>query len=182
MNDASAAAAFTRDASIHPEGVYVGSRAMVRVISPWHGITHGLNSASLRYFNAAGASFDGRIGEDRTYSFNPISLAMKAVLLDEYEFKVFGADYETPDGTCIRYYTHVEDLADAHVKAICHLGNSCETTAVNLGTGTGSSMVDVINATAAVAQEPVAHEIVARRAGDLVSTYANPNYALKTLG
>ena len=140
---------------------------------------HGLNSVSLRYFNAAGASFDGRIGEDWTYSFNLIPLAMKAVLLDDYELKVFGDDYDTPDGTCIRDYIHVEDLADAHVKALAYLGNGGETTAVNVGTGTGSSVFDVINATAAVAQRPVAHEVVARRPGDPVSTYANPDHALE---
>ena len=117
---------------------------------------HGLNSVSLRYFNAAGASFDGRIGEDWTYSFNLIPLAMKAVLLDDYELKVFGDDYDTPDGTCIRDYIHVEDLADAHVKALAYLGNGGESTAVNVGTGTGSSVFDVINATAAVAQRPFA--------------------------
>ena len=172
----------TEDAPIHPESVYAESKAMVEKILSWYRITHGLNSVCLRYFNAAGASFDGRIGEDWTYSFNLIPLAMKAALLDGYQLKVFGDDYDTPDGTCIRDYIHVEDLADAHVKALAYLGNGGETTAVNVGTGTGSSVFDVINATAAVAQRPVAHEVVARRPGDPVSTYANPDHALETLG
>ena len=182
VNGTPATVPVTEDAPIHPESVYAESKAMVEKILSWYGVTHGLNSVSLRYFNAAGASFDGRIGEDWTYSFNLIPLAMKAVLLDDYELKVFGDDYDTPDGTCIRDYIHVEDLADAHVKALTYLGNGGESTAVNVGTGTGSSVFDVINATAAVAQRPVAHEVVARRAGDPVSTYANPNHALETLG
>ena len=172
----------TEDAAIRPESVYAESKAMVEKILSWYGVTNGLNSVSLRYFNAAGASFDGRIGEDWTYSFNLIPLAMKAVLLDDYQLKVFGNDYATPDGTCIRDYIHVEDLADAHVKALAYLGNGGTSTAVNVGTGTGSSVFEVINATAAIAGRPVRHEVVARRTGDPVSTYANPDHALKTLG
>jgi UDP-glucose 4-epimerase len=172
----------TEDAAIRPESVYAESKAMVEKILSWYGVTNGLNSVSLRYFNAAGASFDGRIGEDWTYSFNLIPLAMKAVLLEDYQLKVFGNDYATPDGTCIRDYIHVEDLADAHVKALTYLGNGGPSTAVNVGTGTGSSVFEVINATAAIAGRPVRHEVVARRTGDPVSTYANPDHALKTLG
>ena len=86
----------TEDAPIHPESVYAESKAMVEKILTWYGVTNGLNSVSLRYFNAAGASFDGRIGEDWTYSFNLIPLAMKALLLDEFQLKVFGDDYDTP--------------------------------------------------------------------------------------
>ena len=182
VNGTPATVPVTEDAPIHPESVYAESKSMVEKILSWYGITNGLNSVSLRYFNAAGASFDGRIGEDWTYSFNLIPLAMKAVLLDDYELKVFGDDYDTPDGTCIRDYIHVEDLADAHVKALTYLGNGGESTAVNVGTGTGSSVFDVINAAAAIAGRPVRHEVVARRTGDPVSTYANPDHALETLG
>jgi len=172
----------TEDAPIHPESVYAESKAMVETILRWYGVTNGLNSVSLRYFNAAGASFDGRIGEDWTHSQNLIPLVMKAVLLDGYRLKVFGDDYDTPDGTCIRDYIHVEDLADAHVKALTYLGEGGESTAVNVGTGTGSSVLDVITATEAVAGAEVPRDVVARRAGDPVSTYANPDHALTTLG
>ena len=172
----------TEDAAIHPESVYAESKAMVEKILFWYGVTNGLNSVSLRYFNAAGASFDGRIGEDWTYSFNLIPVAMKALLLDDVELKVFGDDYDTPDGTCIRDYIHVEDLADAHVKALAYLGNGGASTAVNVGTGTGSSVFDVLNAVAAVAGRPVSQQVVARRAGDPESAYADPDHALETLG
>lgn len=182
VNGTPATVPVTEDAPLHPESVYAESKAMVEKILSWYGVTSGLNSVSLRYFNAAGASFDGRIGEDWTYSYNLIPLAMKAVLLDGYELKVFGDDYDTPDGTCIRDYIHVEDLADAHVKSLAYLGNGGKSTAVNVGTGTGSSVFEVINAAAAVASRPVTYEVVGRRAGDPVSTYANPDHAFETLG
>ncbi|WP_394944281.1 UDP-glucose 4-epimerase GalE, partial [uncultured Ilumatobacter sp.] len=167
---------------IAPESVYAESKAMVEKILYWYGQTSPMRSVSLRYFNAAGASVDGRIGEDWTYSFNLIPHVMKALLLPDHSMKVFGDDYDTPDGTCIRDYIHVEDLADAHVRALDYLGNGGETTAVNVGTGTGSSVFDVINAAAEIAGKPVPHHIVARRAGDPVATYANPTYAKDVLG
>lgn len=172
----------TEDAPIAPESVYAESKAMVEKILFWYGVTSSLNSVSLRYFNAAGASFDGRIGEDWSHSQNLIPLVMKAILLDDYRLKVFGDDYDTPDGTCIRDYIHVEDLAAAHVKALEYLGNGGASTQVNVGTGTGSSVFDVIAATEAAAGATVKRDIVDRRAGDPVSTYANPDHAMDTLG
>ena len=112
----------TESAVIQPESVYAETKATVERMLRWHEVTDGLRSVSLRYFNAAGASSDGRIGEDWNYSINLIPLAMKAVLLGDRRLQVFGADYDTPDGTCIRDYIHVEDLADAHVKALEYLG------------------------------------------------------------
>jgi len=172
----------TEDAPIAPESVYAESKAMVEKILYWYGQTSGLRSVALRYFNAAGASFDGRIGEDWTHSQNLVPLAMEAVLLKDRELSVFGDDYDTPDGTCIRDYIHVNDLADAHVKALDYLGTGGETVAVNVGTGVGSSVMDVLDATAAAAGEPVPHSVVERRIGDPVVTYADPSFALDTLG
>jgi UDP-glucose-4-epimerase GalE len=172
----------TEAAPIAPESVYAESKAMVERILYWYGQTSDLRSVSLRYFNAAGASFDSRIGEDWAYSQNLVPLAMKAILLKDRRLQVFGNDYDTPDGTCIRDYIHVDDLADAHVKALDHLGNGGATVAVNVGTGVGSSVLDVLNATAEVAGEPVPHDLVGRRAGDPVATYADPTFALETLG
>ena len=169
-------------APIRPESVYAESKAMVERILYWYGQTSALRSVSLRYFNAAGASFDGRIGEDWAHSQNLVPLAMKAVLLKDRRLKVFGDDYDTPDGTCIRDYIHVNDLADAHVKALEYLGNGGDTVAVNVGTGTGSSVLDVLNATAEAAGEPVPYDVAPRRAGDPVSTYADPSFAEATLG
>ncbi|MGB0115081.1 MAG: UDP-glucose 4-epimerase GalE [Ilumatobacteraceae bacterium] len=177
-----AAVPVTEDERIAPESVYAETKAMVERILGWYGQTSGLRSVSLRYFNAAGASFDGRIGEDWTYSINLIPLAMKAVLLGATRLDVFGNDYDTPDGTCIRDYIHVDDLADAHVASLEYLRRGGETTALNVGTGVGSSVLDVIAATERASGRAVPYEIVERRAGDPVSTFADPRHASEILG
>lgn len=173
-------------APIQPESVYAESKAMVERVLHWYGVTKGLRSASLRYFNAAGASHDAVIGEDWDFSINLIPLVMKAVLGVGPPVKVFGDDYPTLDGTAIRDYIHVEDLAEAHIKAVDALAAASaqpsRAIAVNLGTGIGSSVLDVIRATEAVVGRPVPHEIVARRAGDPTSTYAHPAHAESALG
>ena len=182
VNGTPAVNPLTETAPIHPESVYAESKAIVERILHWYGQTSDLRSVSLRYFNAAGASFDGRIGEDWTCSQNLIPLAMKALLLRDRRLSVFGNDYDTPDGTCIRDYIHVTDLADAHVKALNYLGGGGDTVTVNVGTGVGSSVLDVLNTTAEAAGEPVPYDIAPRRAGDPVSTYADPTFAETTLG
>jgi UDP-glucose 4-epimerase len=168
-------------APIAPESVYAETKATVERMLNWYGVTGGLRSVSLRYFNAAGAAFDGRIGEDWSCSINLIPLVMRAVLVGE-PVRVFGTDYPTPDGTAIRDYIHVDDLAAAHVAALSYLADGGDTTAVNLGTGVGSSVFEVIAATEAVAGKPVPHEISPRRAGDPVATFADPALAEKLLG
>ena len=172
----------TESAPIGPESVYAETKATVERILRWYGETHGLRAVSLRYFNAAGASFDGRIGEDWTYSINLIPLVMKALLLGDRRLQVFGDDYDTPDGTCIRDYIHVDDLADAHVKALDYLAHGGPTVEVNLGTGVGSSVLDVIQATERLTRESVPYDIVDRRPGDPVATFADPTFAEQTLG
>ena len=172
----------TENAPINPESVYAESKAMVERIIKWYGVTNGLRSVSLRYFNAAGASFDGRIGEDWTHSQNLIPLVMKSIMLDGVTLKVFGDDYDTPDGTCIRDYIHVEDLADAHVKSLAYLADGGDSVQVNVGTGTGSSVMDVITATEKFSGKSVPRKVVARRAGDPVSTFSAPEFAECTLG
>jgi UDP-glucose 4-epimerase len=107
---------------------------------------------------------------------------MKAVLLDDRRLQVFGVDYDTPDGTCIRDYIHVDDLADAHLKALEYLAGSGSTAEVNLGTGVGSSVFDVIRATERVSGRPVPHDVVDRRPGDPVTTFADPARAREVLG
>jgi UDP-glucose-4-epimerase GalE len=173
-------------APIQPESVYAETKAMVERILRWYGTTHGLRSASLRYFNAAGASHDAAIGEDWDFSINLIPLVMKAVLGAGPPVRVFGTDYPTPDGTAVRDYIHVEDLAKAHIKAIDKLAaglpEGATAIAVNLGTGVGSSVLDVIKATEAVAGRPVPHELTARRGGDPSVTYADPRRGEEVLG
>jgi UDP-glucose 4-epimerase len=172
----------TEDDPIHPESVYAETKAIVERLLEWYGVTRGLRTVSLRYFNAAGASSDGVIGEDWTYSQNLIPLAMRSLLVGEPVLRVFGDDYPTPDGTCVRDYIHVEDLASAHAKALEYLERGGATTAVNVGTGVGSSVFEVLGAIEAIAGRQVPHEVVARRAGDPVATYADPALAAELLG
>jgi UDP-glucose 4-epimerase len=172
---------------IHPESVYAETKAIVERVLHWYGEVHGVRSVSLRYFNAAGASFDAAIGEDWSYALNLIPVAMKALLTADQPdgappLQVFGADYPTPDGTCIRDYIHVDDLAAAHVAAVDYLAAGGSSTAVNLGTGVGASVKEVLDGIEQVAGRAVPHEIVGRRAGDPVVVYADPTYALETLG
>ena len=172
----------TEQTPIHPESVYAESKAMVERILGWYDVTDGLRSVSLRYFNAAGASLDGAFGEVWDRSSNLVPVAMKAALGQRPPLEVFGNDYDTPDGTCIRDYIHVDDLADAHVKALDYLANGGQTISLNVGTGVGSSVLDVISSTERIAGIPVPFEIAPRRSGDPVATYADPALTQETLG
>ncbi len=167
---------------IHPESVYAETKAIVERVLHWYGEVHGMRSVSLRYFNAAGASFDARLGEDWQYSLNLIPVAIRALLVGDQTLKVFGDDYPTPDGTCIRDYIHVDDLAGAHIAAIDHLAHGGTTTAVNVGTGVGSSIKEVLDAIERVAGRPVPHQYVGRRAGDPVATFSDPAHSRELLG
>ena len=171
----------TEAAPIQPESVYAETKAMTDRVLARYGTTHGLRSVSLRYFNAAGASADAAIGEDWTHSQNLVPLVMKAALGRMGRLAVFGNDYPTPDGTCIRDYIHVDDLAAAHLRSLDHLAAGGGTEAVNVGTGVGSSVLEVIAASERISGLTVPYDIVARRAGDPVSTYADPARAREML-
>ena len=166
---------------IAPESVYAETKAIVERVLHWYGEVHGLRSVSLRYFNAAGASFDARIGEDWGFALNLIPVAIKALLTDGEPLRVFGTDYPTPDGTCVRDYIHVDDLAGAHIAAIDYLAGGSATTSVNVGTGSGSSVLEVLNGIERIAGEPVPHVLVDRRAGDPMTTFSDSTRAREVL-
>ena len=171
----------TENESTNPESVYAETKLAVENILK--SLTaDGLKSVSLRYFNAAGASGDNKIGEDWMASQNLIPRVMRALLDDEFKFEVFGNDYATPDGTCIRDYIHVEDLAVAHVKALEYLESGGKTMACNIGTGNGTSVTELLEMAAQVAKRKVPHTIGARRDGDPVSVFADATLAQKVLG
>ncbi|MCX6535743.1 MAG: UDP-glucose 4-epimerase GalE [Actinobacteria bacterium] len=170
----------TENESTNPESVYAETKLAVENILKSLTAT-GLKSVSLRYFNAAGASGDNKIGEDWKTSQNLIPRAMRALLDDKFKFEVFGNDYETLDGTCIRDYIHVEDLAVAHVKALEYLESGGKTITCNIGTGNGTSVTELLEMAAQVAKRPVPHTIGARRDGDPVSVYADATLAHKVL-
>jgi UDP-glucose-4-epimerase GalE len=130
--------------------------------------------AALRYFNAAGADESGEIGELHDPETHLIPLALRAAAGLGPELNVFGSDYPTPDGTCIRDYIHVNDLASAHVKALDHLAAGKESFAVNVGTGEGESVQQVISAVEQVSGKKVPRKIGPRRPGDPPALVANP--------
>jgi UDP-glucose-4-epimerase GalE len=169
-------------APLAPENVYAETKAVMEQVIEWYGRTHGVHWASLRYFNAAGAADDGSIGEDWSITTNLIPLVMKAALGAGPAVRVLGDDYSTPDGTGVRDYVHVEDLAAAHVAAVDHLQRGGESVTLNLGTGRGSSVMEVLRATERVHGAPVPHEIVARRVGDPAVVYADSSRAERVLG
>jgi UDP-glucose 4-epimerase len=155
----------SEDERKEPVSPYGESKLMAERALDWADRIHGLRSASLRYFNAAGADPSGRLGEDHNPETHLIPNAVNAVLGLGRPLAVFGTDYDTPDGTTIRDYVHVTDLADAHLRVLDRLKNgpSCR---YNVGSGTGASVLEVIAAVERAAGRPVPHVLGPRRAGD----------------
>jgi len=143
---------------------------------------YGLSYASLRYFNAAGADESGEIGELHIPENHLIPAAFEAALGMRPELNVFGEDYPTPDGTCIRDYIHVNDLAEAHVTALRQLEAGSAPITLNLGTGVGNSVKEVIEAVERVTGLPVPRKVGPRRAGDPPALVADPRKAEAQLG
>lgn len=164
-----------------PESPYGESKLMTEKVLKWYDVAYGLKSINLRYFNAAGASLDGKLGEDWRVTLNLVPLVMKAALGQAASIKVFGTDYPTPDGTCIRDYIHVVDLAVAHVRALEYLQANNQSNQYNLGTGTGSSVKQVIDATKRISGRDFNVEEVARRPGDPVAIWADSSKAEREL-
>ena len=140
----------------------------------------GIGFAALRYFNAAGASPQGDIGEDHDPESHLIPIVLQVALGQRPHITVFGDDYPTPDGTCVRDYVHVDDLAEAHLLALQQIGPETELR-VNLGTGRGHSVSEVIEASRRVTGEPIPAQIGARRAGDPPELVADATRARRTL-
>lgn len=164
---------------INPYGM---SKYMVESMLRDFDRAYGLRSVALRYFNAAGADPDARIGERHDPETHLIPLALQAVLGRRGALKVFGRDYDTPDGTCIRDYIHIDDLSDAHLLALEYLWNGGETTAFNLGNGEGFSVQQVLDTVERVTGHRVPHENAPRRAGDSARLVADSSRAKETLG
>ena len=142
----------------------------------------GLSSASFRYFNASGASEEGTIGEDHDPETHLIPLAMQAVLGTRGELEIYGTDYDTPDGTCLRDYVHVDDLARAHIIALERLEELGTVLHYNLGTGNPYSVREVIESVSRVSGMTVPVREGARRPGDAPALYADPSRAKEELG
>ena len=154
------------DHSQNPINPYGASKLMVERLLRDFDAAHGLRSISLRYFNAAGADPDGETGEDHEPETHLIPLVLDAAAGKRPDVTVFGRDHPTPDGTCIRDYIHVADLARAHVMALQGLERGATTTAYNLGNGTGYSVHEVIETAGIVTGRPIPVRFGPRRAGD----------------
>lgn len=152
------------DAHINPGSPYGESKFFIERALLWADRIHGMRHACLRYFNAAGADPEGRLGEDHRPETHLIPLAIDAMLGRREPLKLFGRDYPTPDGTCIRDYIHVADLADAHIRIISQLENC--SVSYNLGSGKGFSNLEVIQSVERVSGRRVPWEWAARREGD----------------
>jgi UDP-glucose 4-epimerase len=153
------------DAPIAPQSPYGDAKWMVERALHWAFVSHGLRSARLRYFNAAGADPAGRLGEDHRPESHLVPLVIDAVLERRPPLDVYGDDYQTADGTCVRDYVHVTDLADAHLLALSCLDSEAGVT-WNLGSGTGHSVLEVIRSVERISGRAVPHRIAARRPGD----------------
>jgi len=172
----------SEDAPFQPESVYGESKLMTETMLRWLDKTHGLTYSALRYFNASGASLDASIGEDWTMTSNLIPLVMKVALGKAPSVKIFGSDYPTPDGTAVRDYVHVVDLAIAHVKALEQILHTRQSTTYNLGTGVGSSVQEVVMRTKHISGIDFPVEYAPRRPGDPAAVWADNRKAERELG
>lgn len=165
-----------------PVNPYGESKLMVEKMLRWHGEAYGLRWMALRYFNAAGADPEGEIGEDHDPESHLIPLVIGAAQGLRAPVKIFGADYSTPDGTAVRDYIHVMDLADAHLRALERLSAGTPSQAINLGTGKGHSVREVVDMVARVSGRAVPAIEAPRRPGDPPELVAAPARALEVLG
>ena len=172
----------TEETPARPETPYGESKLMVERILHWFESAHGLRSVSLRYFNAAGAAEEGDLGENWDHAVNLVPVVMKATLGVGPPVRIFGTDYGTPDGTAIRDYVHVLDLADAHVQALDRLAHGGPSAVLNLGTGTGASVREVIAAVESASGMRVPAIEAPRRPGDPEAVWADASRAADVLG
>ena len=166
----------------NPTNPYGETKWVMEKMLQWYGGAYGIRSISLRYFNAAGADPDGQIGEDHEPEEHLIPVALLALLGKRDKLKIFGTDWPTPDGTCIRDFIHVNDLAEAHFLAVQALRKGASTNAYNLGNGHGYSVKEVIHSVEKVTGKPVPFEAAPRRAGDPARLVASSDRIKSELG
>jgi UDP-glucose 4-epimerase len=173
----------TEDEKKAPVSPYGRSKLMVeQVLTDYAVANPKFKFAALRYFNASGCAIDGTLGEDHNPEPHLIPVIFQAIVGQRPKLTVFGTDYPTKDGTNVRDYIHVDDLADAHIKAMQKLGTDQRTIFCNLGTGAGFSVKEIISTAEKVTGKKVPVEYGPRRAGDAIALYANPSRAKQLLG
>jgi UDP-glucose 4-epimerase len=169
------------DLPFAPVNPYGESKVLVEKMLHWMDLCSGFRSIALRYFNACGSDPESGLGEEHDPETHLIPLLLRAVVTGQ-PMTIFGDDYETPDGTCIRDYIHVSDLAGAHVVAIEKLLAGGGSDAFNVGTGSGRSVLEVMHAVEKITGKKVPHSIGPRRAGDPAVLVANADKLKRTLG
>ena len=165
-----------------PTNPYGETKLTVEKMLKWADNAYGIKFVALRYFNAAGAHISGKIGEDHSPETHLIPIILQTALGQREKMFIFGDDYDTPDGTCVRDYIHVTDLADAHIKALEKLFKTNESGIYNLGNGKGFSVKEVIEKAKKVTGKDFKVEIEARRSGDPSTLIASSEKAIKELG
>jgi UDP-glucose-4-epimerase GalE len=165
-----------------PVNAYGETKLMVERILDWYGESHGFAAAKLRYFNAAGADEQARIGEAHSHETHLIPLILAAAHGRHPSISIYGTDYPTPDGTCVRDYIHVDDLAQAHLLALDRIRTTNASCEYNLGTGAGVSVRQVIRTVEQVTGLPVPVQEAPRRPGDPPQLVADPTRAIAELG
>lgn len=165
-----------------PTNPYGETKLAMEKMFKWVGRAHNINFVSLRYFNACGAHVSGEIGEDHAVETHLIPLILQVPNNKREHIYIFGDDYNTKDGTCIRDYIHVTDLAQAHILAVKYLRNGGNSDIFNLGNGIGFSVKEVIETARKVTGHPIPAQISPRRAGDPAKLIASSNKARKILG
>ena len=166
----------------HPTNTYGETKLSMERMFHWVGQAHGLRYVSLRYFNACGAHKSGKIGEDHHPESHLIPLILQVPLGKRESVSIFGTDYDTRDGTCVRDYIHVTDLAQAHILAMEYLKNGGESNIFNLGNGVGFTVKEVIDCARAVTGKPIAAVETGRRTGDPAQLVASSEKAKTILG
>ena len=166
----------------NPTNPYGETKLTVEKMLKWADNAYGIKFVALRYFNAAGAHISGKIGEDHNPETHLIPIILQTALGQREKMFIFGDDYDTPDGTCVRDYIHVTDLADAHIKALEKLFRTNESGIYNLGNGKGFSVKEVIEKAKKITGKDFKVEIEARRSGDPSTLIASSEKAIKELG
>ena len=165
-----------------PTNCYGETKLSMEKMFKWTGLAHGLRYVSLRYFNACGAHVSGNIGEAHNPETHLIPLILQVANGKREYISIYGDDYDTKDGTCIRDYIHVTDLAQAHILALDYLQNGGESDIFNLGNGIGFTVKEVIEAARKVTGHPIPAQITPRRAGDPARLIASSDKAKNILG
>ena len=166
----------------NPKNPYGESKLMMEKMMKWCDEAYGIKFVALRYFNVAGASLDTSIGEDHTPETHLVPIILEAALGKREQVSIFGDDYDTPDGTCIRDYVHVVDLSDAHVLALDYLQKGNDSNIFNLGSADGFSVKEMIEEARKVTAKEIPAVIAPRRAGDPSTLVASPEKAKEVLG